>query len=147
MRGLQVNDPSGDIAERELRNLGHNVVIRKILPDEVSRIRDEIRRLIDDSKIDIIITIGGTGLTSDDVTIEAVTPLLDKILPGFGEIFRYLSYREVGSLAILSRAIAGISRDKVIFCLPGSVNAVKLAINMLIGPLLPHLLYLLKLRD
>jgi molybdenum cofactor biosynthesis protein B len=90
--------------------------------------------------VDAVIFCGGTGISPSDVTIETITPFLDKTLPGFGEIFRRLSYDEIGSAAVLSRAIAGIAKGKAVFCIPGSPNAVQLCLPKLILPETGHLL-------
>ena len=95
-------------------------------------IRIELKKLISEKKINAVILCGGTGISPSDVTIETVEPILEKTLPGFGEIFRWLSYQEIGSAAILSRALAGTVEGKVIFCIPGSPQAVKLCIEKLI---------------
>ncbi|QLK86641.1 molybdenum cofactor biosynthesis protein B [Staphylococcus sp. 17KM0847] len=112
-----------------------------IVKDDKVQIQRQIQDWLADD-IDVIITTGGTGIAQRDVTIEAVTPLLTKQIEGFGELFRYLSYTEdVGTRALLSRAIGGTVDDKLIFCLPGSTGAVKLGLNKLILPELNHLIH------
>lgn len=115
----------------------------KIVKDDKNAITLQIKQWLEDNEnIDVIITTGGTGISQRDVTIEAVRPLLTKELEGFGELFRYLSYTEdVGTRALLSRAIGGTAKDKLIFALPGSTGAVKLAIEKLIKPELNHLVH------
>ncbi len=120
-----------------------NFVSHEIVPDEKSKIKNTLLKLMEDDN-EIIITSGGTGIAKRDVTIEVIKPLFEKILEGFGELFRYLSFKEIGSSAMLSRASAGIIGDKAIFCLPGSPNAVKLALEVLIIPEAGHLLKMLK---
>jgi molybdenum cofactor biosynthesis protein B len=109
-----------------------------IVPDRIDAIRNEVIKALDCAEC--VVLNGGTGLTHDDCTIEAVGPLLDKRIEGFGEIFRMLSFQGIGSAAILSRAIAGISGGKAIFCIPGSTGAVKLATSALIIPEITHIL-------
>jgi len=123
-----------------LRKARHTVLFRKIVSDDPTMIAEGIRDAIDRADLDVVIFCGGTGITPSDVTIETITPFLEKILPGFGEIFRRLSYDEIGSAAILSRAIAGIARGKAVFCIPGSPNAVQLCLSRLILPEAGHLI-------
>ena len=144
-RGEKIQDISGDLAEELIRKRGHNVVIRKIVPDDMSQIRAILEESIKEN-LDIVIFIGGTGITRDDVTIEAVKPLLDKEIMGFGEIFRYLSYEEIGSSAFLSRALGGVIKSTAVFCIPGSPGAVKLALEKLILEEAGHITYLIKER-
>ena len=127
-----VEDPSGDLIEKLLKDHGHEVLIRKIVPDRPEKIREALEEALSSSEVDVILTCGGTGITSSDVTIETVKPMLDKTLEGFGEIFRLISYRKIGSAAILTRALAGVSRGKAVFCIPGSPDAVKTALEVLI---------------
>jgi len=110
-----------------------NVVDYFLIPDDVVRIQKSVFEAL--SKADVCILTGGTGLNPADVTIEAVEPLLTKKIDGFGEIFRMLSYNEVGYAAILSRAMAGLVKDKVVFCLPGSKKAVRLGLEIIKGSL------------
>ncbi|HDN63200.1 MAG TPA: molybdenum cofactor biosynthesis protein MoaB [Candidatus Bathyarchaeota archaeon] len=130
--GGEVEDPSGDLIENILKSQGHEVSIRKIVPDKPEMIREALEEAISSREVDVILTCGGTGITSSDVTIETVKPMLDKTLEGFGEIFRLISYRKIGSAAILTRALAGVSKGKAIFCIPGSPDAVKTALEELI---------------
>ncbi|MCK9297898.1 molybdenum cofactor biosynthesis protein MoaB [Methanoculleus sp. YWC-01] len=109
-----------------------------IVPDDLARIRSEVRAAL--SCANCVIVTGGTGLTSDDVTIEAVAPLLEKIIDGFGELFRLKSYEEIGTAAILSRAIAGVVDGRAVFCIPGSTKAVTLAAKEIIIPEIRHIL-------
>jgi len=134
------NDPSGDVIAQVLKNNGHRVTSRRICPDDRSEIQRVVLRALKSRKTDAIITCGGTGIAPRDVTIEAVRPLLDKEIPGFGEIFRALSYRKIGSASVLTRAIAGVTRGKAIFCLPGSPQSVTLALEELILPEVGHIL-------
>ncbi|MDD4567705.1 Molybdenum cofactor biosynthesis protein B [Methanoculleus chikugoensis] len=109
-----------------------------VIPDDRERIRAEVRAAL--SRATCVIVTGGTGLTADDVTIEAVAPLLEKTIDGFGELFRLKSYEEIGTAAILSRAIAGVVGGRAVFCIPGSTKAVTLAANEIIIPEIRHIL-------
>ena len=109
-----------------------------IVPDDRERIRSEVRAAL--SRATCVIVTGGTGLTPDDVTIEAVAPLLEKTIDGFGELFRLKSYEEIGTSAILSRAIAGVVVGRAVFCIPGSAKAVTLAAKEIIIPEIRHIL-------
>ena len=134
-------DRSGKLIQRLLTKARHTVLDYRILPDDPPRIRRTLRSLGRDPRIQAVILTGGTGVSPRDRTFEAVQGLLTRKLEGFGEIFRMLSYREVGSAAFLSRALAGIYRDKAVFALPGSEKAVRLAMEKLILPELGHLAY------
>lgn len=139
------SDKGGQLVQSLLKEI--NVSIEehhyKIVKDDKNAITLQIKQWLEDNEnIDVIITTGGTGISQRDVTIEAVRPLLTKELEGFGELFRYLSYSEdVGTRALLSRAIGGTAKDKLISALPGSTGAVKLAIEKLIKPELNHLVH------
>ncbi len=102
-------------------------------------IQKTMREMLNSPKIDAIISTGGTGITPADVTIEAVRPLIEKELPGFGELFRHLTFQDIGSAAVLSRALAGVAKGKAVFCLPGSPHAVKLCLERLILPETAHI--------
>jgi molybdenum cofactor biosynthesis protein B len=128
------NDTSGDLIEERLRSAGHRVAARLILKDEIAALRAQVKAWIDDPNIEVIICTGGTGLTRRDVTPEAITPLLTKPIPGFGELFRWLSYEEIGTATIESRAFAGVAGDTLIFCLPGSTGACRLGMEKIILP-------------
>jgi molybdenum cofactor biosynthesis protein B len=139
-KGEKVQDPSGDIIDNVLRKARHTVLLRRIISDDANMIAQGIKEVTGREDLDAAIFCGGTGITPSDVTIETVTPFLDKTLPGFGEVFRRLSYDEIGSAAILSRATAGITKGKAIFCVPGSPNAVQLCLSKLILPEVGHLI-------
>lgn len=134
-----IGDLSGEIAQELVRENGHEVVYYDVLPDEEDKIHDGIANALH-ADTDFIIMSGGTGLTKNDVTIEVVSKLLKKEIPGFGELFRLKSYDEIGTAAVLSRAIAGVINQKVIFCLPGSPAAVQLALHEIIMPEIAHIL-------
>lgn len=133
------NDTSGQIIIKGLESQGHEVREYHIVPDSVVAIRAAISRLLEDDSIKVVITNGGTGIARRDLTVEAVEPLLEKKMDGFGEIFRLLSYQEIGPAAVLSRAIAGTSSQKIIICLPGSSGAVRLAMDKIILPQIGHM--------
>jgi len=136
-------DTSGDTIQELIETGGHTVSAREVLPDDRKKLDTTVRRLLKNRKVEAIITTGGTGLAPTDVTIEAVRPLLDKELTGFNSLFMYLSYQQVQSAAMMSRALAGTIGDTVIFCLPGSPRACKLAVESLILPELGHIRMLL----
>jgi molybdenum cofactor biosynthesis protein B len=130
---------TGGLAIRDLlEGAGHAVTGHAIVRDEPAQVTAMVRAAVDDSRTQVIITTGGTGITSRDGTFEAVDRLLEKRLDGFGELFRMLSFQEIGSAAMMSRATAGTTKGKAIFVLPGSPNAVKLAMTRLIIPELTH---------
>ncbi len=119
----EVQDKSGKLLVDRLEAAGHRLAEKLILPDDIYEIRAAVSRWICDREVDVVITTGGTGLTGRDGTPEAVVPLLDKQIEGFGEVFRVLSYEEIGPSTIQSRAIAGVANGTYIFCLPGSRGA------------------------
>ena len=136
-------DESGRLIRDLLTAAGHRVEYYEVLPDDPSRIR---QALLDNLRnLDAIVVNGGTGIAARDSTIEVVRMLLDKELEGFGELFRYLSYQEIGSAAMLSRALAGVAAGKIVAALPGSPDACRLAMEKLLIPELGHMAYLLKL--
>jgi molybdenum cofactor biosynthesis protein B len=139
MRGENVEDVSGDLIETLLKKAGHKVSFRKTIPDDRTLIEDNAQQALASAEVDAIFFCGGTGIASSDVTIEAVSPLLHKTLPGFGEIFRRLSFDKIGSAAVMSRAVAGVTEGKAIFCIPGSPNAVRLCVEKLILPEAAHI--------
>ena len=132
-------DRSGKLIQELLLEAGHQVKAYAIVKDESTQIQMQLSQLCDRADIDSLILNGGTGIAPRDTTYDVLANLLDKTLPGFGELFRFLSYQEIGSRAIASRAIAGVYRHKLLFSLPGSSNAVKLALSKLILPELVHL--------
>jgi len=139
--GKPVDDPSGDLIAEILQKAGHTVVFREILPDDKVLIRKYVGRALKSKGVDAIILCGGTGISPKDVTIEAVRPTLIKTLPGFGELFRKLSFDEIGSAAVLTRALAGVTdQGKAVFCSPGSPQAVRLVLEKLILPEVGHIL-------
>ncbi|MCA9295083.1 MAG: MogA/MoaB family molybdenum cofactor biosynthesis protein [Phycisphaerales bacterium] len=145
------NDHSGDAIINAVTAAGHDVTLRELVRDEPTDIARMIEQCRDRDDVDVILTTGGTGVALRDSTVDVVRPMLRYELDGFGELFRMLSYREIGAAAMLSRAIAGLLRTqhapdapdgaKFIFCMPGSRNAVRLAMTELIIPQLPHLVW------
>ena len=126
-------DSSGDALQQLLEAAGHRLVERRLVPDDRYHIRSEISRWIADAAVQVVISSGGTGLTGRDGTPEAVAPLLDKTIDGFGELFRVLSYETIGTSSLQSRCLAGVANGTLIFVLPGSLDAVTTAWNRLIG--------------
>jgi molybdenum cofactor biosynthesis protein B len=132
-------DAGGQCAAQLLEAAGHPVRAREIAKDDPAAIGAALRAALERDDIGAVVLTGGTGVAPRDVTPESVEPLLDRIVPGFGELFRALSYQEIGSAALVSRALAGIASGKVVFALPGSRGAVQLALEKLILPELGHL--------
>jgi len=137
------DDPGGDAIEAACADAGHDVVTRTLVGDDAPDIADAVADAMD-AGADVVVTTGGTGLTDDDVTVEALSALFDREIPGFGELFRYRSYEEVGPMAMASRATAGAVDDRLVFCLPGSENAARLGSEELIAPAVDHLLGLVR---
>jgi molybdenum cofactor biosynthesis protein B len=119
------DDRSGDTLVARLTGAGHSLAARRIVPDDVPVLVAQLNAWVDDPAIDCIITTGGTGVTGRDVTPEALAKVQEKEIPGFGELFRWLSFQTIGTSTIQSRACAGVARGTYIFCLPGSTGAVK----------------------
>jgi molybdenum cofactor biosynthesis protein B len=132
-------DTSGQLIQRLLKEQGHTVAAYHLVKDEPAKIKAKIKAAVTNKKIQAIIINGGTGISRRDSTFEAVDAMLEKRLDGFGEVFRYLTYQEIGSPAIMSRATAGIIKGRALFSTPGSENAVRLAMEKLILPELGHL--------
>jgi molybdenum cofactor biosynthesis protein B len=138
--GEKTDDKSGNIIERLALQAGHRVNSRYLISDSKRMIQKHVRKTLSSPEIDALIITGGTGLSPRDLTIESVSPFLQKNIPGFGELFRKISFEKIGSPAMLSRALAGSSHGKLIFCLPGSPDAVKTAMTRLILPEIGHML-------
>jgi len=133
-------DDSGALVRSTLQKAGHFVAEYVVIPDDADRLYRTLFDWLGRADIDCVITNGGTGISRRDNTISVVERMIDQPLPGFGELFRMLSYQQVGSGAMLSRACAGLRRGKMIFALPGSTKAVELAMSQLIVPELRHML-------
>lgn len=132
-------DPSGDLIVELFEDAGHEIPTRELVTDNHDLIQETVNNLVDREPVDVVVTTGGTGVTPDDVTPEAVTPLLDKELPGFGELFRKLSYDEIGTMVVATRAIGGVAEDVPVFSLPGSTDAVRVGVEEIILPEVGHL--------
>ena len=117
------NDKSGDVLEQRVIKSNHKLISREIVKDDFDKISQLFLNLINNKKIDVIISTGGTGLTGRDITPEVMKTLFEKTIDGFGEMFRWLSYSKIGTSALQSRALAGVSNGTYIFCLPGSPSA------------------------
>ena len=137
--GLAVEDPSGDAIEKLVLEAGHRVVGRTLIPDRMGLLRITVRKALK-SDADAVIITGGTGIAPSDVTVEGVSPMFEKQIPGFGELLRRISYDKIGSAAMMTRAMAGVVGGKAIFCLPGSPDGVTTAVSKLIIPELGHVL-------
>lgn len=127
-------DQSGRAIVDGLLAAGHSLAERHIVPDDLSRLQSSLAALVADPSIDVVIATGGTGITRRDVTPEALTPLVTKWIPGFGELFRHLSYADIGAATIQSRAEAALCGGTLVFALPGSTGAVRLALEKIILP-------------
>lgn len=134
-------DETGRILRQAFEKAGHKVIRQGIVKDERREIHAWLKDALMDSRIHLIITNGGTGIARRDVTVETVRPLLEKELSGFGELFRMASYKQIGSAAMMSRALAGISNHKILVCIPGSPDAAKLALSELLLPEIGHLVW------
>jgi molybdopterin adenylyltransferase len=134
-------DTGGAAIVTALTTAGHRLVARAIVRDEPADIEEQLRTWLAGSALDVIVSTGGTGISSRDTTIEIVERLLSKPLPGFGELFRFLSWDQVGSAALLSRATGGLAGETLLFALPGSLAAVQLGLEKLLVPELPHLIW------
>ncbi|NEN89885.1 MAG: MogA/MoaB family molybdenum cofactor biosynthesis protein [Okeania sp. SIO3H1] len=132
-------DKSGQLLQEMLGSTGHSITAYQIIKDEKLEVVKQLQHLCQREDIDAVILNGGTGIAPRDTTYDAIENLLEKTLPGFGELFRWLSYQEIGSRAIASRAVAGTYQGKLVFSLPGSSNAVRLGMEKLILPELVHL--------
>lgn len=132
-RTLETDKSGGFIAESVLA-AGHVISVRNIVPDELALLQSSLSALIADQTVDVVIATGGTGITKRDVTPEALAPLVSKWIPGFGELFRHLSYADIGAATIQSRAEAALCGGTLVFALPGSTGACKLALEKIILP-------------
>ncbi|MFH5799818.1 molybdenum cofactor biosynthesis protein B [Haladaptatus sp. CMAA 1911] len=126
------DDPAGDAITGLVEEAGHEVVTRELVADDHDRVQKTVNNIVGRDDVNVIVTTGGTGVTPDDVTIEAVCPLLDKELPGFGELFRRLSYDDIGTKIVGTRATAGVADGTAVCCLPGSENAVRLGVSEIV---------------
>lgn len=127
-------DSSGQVLEDGLKAAGHRLAQRAIEPDDIYRIRARVSAWIAENGIDVVITTGGTGVTGRDGTPEAITPLLDKVVEGFGELFRQISYEEIGVSTLQSRCVGGVANGTFVFCLPGSSGACRTGWEQILLP-------------
>ncbi|MHC5110710.1 MAG: MogA/MoaB family molybdenum cofactor biosynthesis protein [Planctomycetota bacterium] len=137
------NDTSGQTIARSLEAAGHVVIARDLVPDDPAPVSAAVHVHLQQDSIHAVLLTGGTGLAERDNTVEEIRRSFDKEIPGFGELFRMLSFDDIGPAAMLSRATAGIIDGKAVFCMPGSTGAVRLAMDKLIIPQLGHLAWLL----
>ena len=135
----ELDDDSGRLIRQKLIDSGHQVASYCILKDEADPIEKKIHELLREEELQVIIANGGTGVSRRDITVETVYPILEKNLDGFGELFRSFTYQEIGTGSIMSRAVAGVARGKVIICLPGSPAATNLAMDKIILPEIGHM--------
>ena len=135
----ELDDESGKLIRQKLSQNGHRVMFYAILKNEADSIKKKIYELLKQQELQVIITSGGTGVSHRDITVETIAPILEKKLDGFGQLFRFLSYQEIGTAAIMSRAFAGVAQRKVILCLPGSPGAANLAMDKIILPEIGHM--------
>jgi molybdenum cofactor biosynthesis protein B len=133
------NDTGGDLIENRVTVAGHKVVFRTIVKDEPAQIGALLDQIVNETDARVILFTGGTGIAPRDTTYDVLAGKLEKVMPGFGELFRMLSYQEVGAAAMLSRAVAGTYRGRVVIAMPGSPNAVQVAMDKLIMPEIQHL--------
>jgi molybdenum cofactor biosynthesis protein B len=133
------DDPGGDAVEAAFEAEGHEIALRELIDDDYDEIQSRVRSLADREDVNVVVTTGGTGVTPDDVTVEATRPLFEKELPGFGELFRQLSREEIGTRVVATRAVAGIVDGVPVFCLPGSENAATLGAEGIVVPEASHL--------
>jgi molybdenum cofactor biosynthesis protein B len=134
----EADDKSGALLKDKAEHAGHKTVSKEIVPDNIYRLRAIVSRWIADPQVQVILTTGGTGITGRDSTPEAIAPLLDKRIEGFGELFRTVSFAEIGTSTIQSRALAGLANGTFIFCLPGSSGACSTAWDKILQPQLDH---------
>jgi molybdenum cofactor biosynthesis protein B len=134
-------DRGGQLVAELLTAAGHEAVTREIVPDDPARIGPLIERLADPAAVEAVLITGGTGIAARDQTFETISGLLTKTMPGYGELFRMLSYADIGPAAMLSRAVGGVLNNVVVLTMPGSVAAVRLAMEKLIAPEIGHLVY------
>ena len=132
-------DESGKFLKQALSQNGHRVLAYAILKNDAEAIERKIRELLNQDELQVIITSGGTGISHRDITVETISSIIEKKLDGFGELFRSLSYQEIGTASIMSRAVAGVVGGKIIICIPGSLGAAKLAMDKVILPEIGHM--------
>lgn len=134
----EANDTSGGVLVERLSQAGHRLAEKCIVPDDIYQLREVLSRWIASNDINVIITTGGTGITGRDTTPEAVRPLLDKEIEGIGELFRWISYQDIKTSTVASRALGGVANGTFLFCLPGSTGACRTGWDQIIGPQLDY---------
>ncbi len=132
-------DESGRFLREKLHENGHRLLFYALLKNDADAIKKQVGNLLQQPDMQVIITTGGTGAGHRDVTVETITPFLEKKLDGFGELFRYLTYQEIGTTSVMSRAMAGVANGKILISLPGSLGAVTLATEKIILPEIGHM--------
>lgn len=132
-------DESGKYIMQVLKKNDHEVLSYSLLKNDTDAIKKRVNELLDEESLQVIIISGGTGISHRDVTVETVSPIFNKTMDGFGELFRFLTYQQIHTGSIMSRAIAGVARGKIIICLPGSLKAVNLAMEEIILPEIGHM--------
>jgi len=137
----ETDDLSGMAITDIMRSAGHRFIRKVIVRDEVDQIQRALREMLEDNETNAVVVNGGTGVSKRDVTLDAALDFEEKALPGFGELFRMLSFEEVGGAAMMSRATAFVTEGKIVFCLPGSEKAVRLATTRLIAPEVAHMVW------
>ena len=135
----EATDESGKLIKQKLSENGHQVKVYSVLKNEADAIESKVRELLSKDETQVIISTGGTGAGSRDITVDVISSVIEKKLDGFGELFRQLTYQQIGTSSIMSRATAGVARGKVIICLPGSTGAINLAMDEIILPEIGHL--------
>jgi molybdopterin adenylyltransferase len=143
--GKRFHDESGDLAEEIIEKNEHRVVGRELIDDDKEMIADSLAGALKREGVDVVVFTGGTGVSPRDVTVDAVRPMFEKEIQGFGELMRAVSYAKIGSPAMLSRTTAGLKSGKLILCLPGSPDGVDTGLNLFIGDI-PHVLYVARKR-
>jgi molybdenum cofactor biosynthesis protein B len=137
----QDTDESGKVASDLLEKKGHTIVEHHLIGNDRDAIANTLSEMTNRADIDVILTIGGTGISKKDITVDVLSPLMEKKLEGFGEMFRMMSFRQIGAGALMSRSTAGVINGKVVMCLPGSTAAIRLAVRRIIIPEIGHMVY------
>jgi molybdenum cofactor biosynthesis protein B len=135
------NDYGGQLVKELLQDAFHKVMGYSIVKDDKAKIQKAVQKLAQEPRVEAVLITGGTGISPRDMTVEALEEIFDKRIDGFGQVFRYLSYEDIGPAAILSRATAGVVQGTVVFAMPGSLEAVRLAMNEILLPELGHMVY------
>jgi molybdenum cofactor biosynthesis protein B len=137
----QDTDESGKVASDLLEKKGHTIAEHLLIGNDSDAIANTLSELTNRTDVDVILTIGGTGISRRDITVDVLSPLMEKKLEGFGEMFRTMSFKQIGTGALMSRSTAGVINGKVILCLPGSTAAIRLAVKRIIIPEIGHMVY------